>query len=374
MLHSVPIAADQAEAARLSALDVYDILDTPAEAGFDDIVLIAAQICGTPMALISMVDDRRQWFKAAVGIDATETPREIAFCAHAIAQRDTFIVPDATQDQRFAANPLVTGDTALRFYAGAPLVTPEGFALGTLCVLDNEPRTLTTDQLSALQALARQVMARLELRRALARHEADERHRMLLIDELRHRSRNTLAIVQGIVAQSLRGIDGAQAARETIVERLVAMADAHDLLGRADWAAAPIGDVVASAVRAVAGLTGRIAISGPDFLMTPRAALSLSMALHELTTNATKYGALSNESGTLAIEWRAQPDGTFNLTWHEAGGPPVAAPDRIGFGTRLITSILPRELGGAAVVEHDATGLRWTLATTLDRIGVAAAG
>lgn len=364
---------DEAEAARLSTLNVYDILDTPAEAGFDDIVLIASQICGTPIALISMVDDRRQWFKAAVGIDVTETPREIAFCSHAIAQCDTFIVPDATQDQRFAENPLVTGNNALRFYAGAPLVTPDGFALGTLCVLDNKPRTLTADQLSALQALARQVMARLELRRALARHQVDERHRMMLIDELRHRSRNTLAIVQGIVAQSLRGIDGTQAARVTIVERLVAMADAHDLLGRADWAAAPIADVVGSAVRAVAGLTGRVSISGPDFLLTPRAALSLSMALHELTTNATKYGALSNESGTLAIDWRCEPAGIVKLTWHEAGGPPVAAPDRVGFGTRLITNILPRELGGSAVIDHDAAGLRWILTTTLDRISVAAA-
>ena len=161
-------AATEREAARLAALGRYHVLDTEAEPPFDDIVKIAAQICGVPMALISLVDERRQWFKAAFGLGVSETPREIAFCAHAIQQQDVMWVEDATRDPRFADNPLVTGDPNLRFYAGAPLYTPDGYAIGTLCVLDSAPRVLSENQREALQALGRQVMSQLELRQALA--------------------------------------------------------------------------------------------------------------------------------------------------------------------------------------------------------------
>ena len=161
-------AATEREAARLAALGRYHVLDTEAEPPFDDIVRIAAQICGVPMALISLVDERRQWFKAAFGLGVSETPREIAFCAHAIQQQDVMLVEDAARDPRFADNPLVTGDPNLRFYAGAPLYTPDGYAIGTLCVLDSAPRVLSENQREALQALGRQVMSQLELRQALA--------------------------------------------------------------------------------------------------------------------------------------------------------------------------------------------------------------
>ena len=170
------------EAARLKALEGYGILDTAPEAEFDDTVSIAAEICGVPMALISLVDDSRQWFKAALGIAVTETSREIAFCAHAIQQDDVMIVEDATRDARFAANPLVTGEPNLRFYAGAQLVTPDGFALGTLCVLDSKARSLSPTQVIALRALARQVITQLELRRALALQRAQEERNRLILD------------------------------------------------------------------------------------------------------------------------------------------------------------------------------------------------
>ena len=158
------------------------MLDTAPEAEFNDMVAIAAEICGVPMALISLIDDRRQWFKAALGIPVSETPREIAFCAHAILEDDVMVVEDATRDPRFAANPLVTGDLNLRFYAGAPLVTPDGLALGTLCVLDSKARTLSKTQLTALRALARQVITQLELRKALAVQRAQEERNRLILD------------------------------------------------------------------------------------------------------------------------------------------------------------------------------------------------
>jgi two-component system, NtrC family, sensor kinase len=143
---------------------------------FDELANLAALICGAPVALISLVDENRQWFKAKVGVSLRETGRDISLCAHAILQKDLFIVPDATLDDRFKSNPLVTASPKIRFYAGAPLISPDGHALGTLCVLDKVPRELTEDQKSALRILARHVMTQLELRRhalELARTRSD---------------------------------------------------------------------------------------------------------------------------------------------------------------------------------------------------------
>ena len=164
------------EEARLEALRDLEILDTPPEPEFDDLALIASQICGTPISAISLIDHHRQWFKASVGFQTRETSRDLAFCAHAILQRGLFIVPDAMEDPRFSTNPLVTTDPKIRFYAGAPLRTADGHALGTICVLDRTPRQLTEEQENALRALSHQVETQLELRRRLLhdRKEADE--------------------------------------------------------------------------------------------------------------------------------------------------------------------------------------------------------
>lgn len=159
------------EAARLDALRSYRILDTPPETSYDDITQLASEICAAPIALVSLVDSDRQWFKSKRGLEVSETSRDVAFCAHAILQPDLLIVADAREDQRFASNPLVIAEPHIRFYAGAPLVTSQGEALGTVCVLDRVPRTLTEAQQSSLRALARQVMAQLELRRHVAAQE-----------------------------------------------------------------------------------------------------------------------------------------------------------------------------------------------------------
>ncbi len=153
------------EKKRLKVLWQYDVLDTVPEEVFDDLTELAANICGAPMALISLVDEKRQWFKSKVGTNLNETEREISFCTHAIRQSGLFIVSDATKDPRFANNPLVTGEAGVRFYAGAPLLTPDGYALGTLCVLDKVPRELSAAQQRALTILARHVVSQLELRR-----------------------------------------------------------------------------------------------------------------------------------------------------------------------------------------------------------------
>ena len=180
------------ESVRLAALGRYRILDTEPERNFDDLALLASHICETPIALITLVDADRQWFKSRVGVSTAETTRAISFCTHAIEQHDVMIVPDATQDARFRDNPQVTGDPKIRFYAGAPLITPDGHALGTLCVVDRVPRTLTPEQLEALDALRHQVEALLELRRnlaelqtALAERDSAEAEQTRLIEHLR---------------------------------------------------------------------------------------------------------------------------------------------------------------------------------------------
>lgn len=169
------------EVDRLAVLSSYEVLDTSPELAFDDLVKLAAQICETPIALISLVDDSRQWFKAKVGLDAEETPRDIAFCSHAILQpEELLVVQDTLADVRFADNPLVTGAPGIRFYAGAPLVTPEGHALGTLCVIDRVPRDFAEVQRRALRALSNYVVAQLVLRRQARqlRAEMEERQRV----------------------------------------------------------------------------------------------------------------------------------------------------------------------------------------------------
>lgn len=155
------------ESERLRSLRAYKILDTKPEEHFDELTRLAALICGVPISLISLIDADRQWFKSKFGLDVQETPRAQAFCTHAIMQPDLFVVPDATKDARFADNPLVTGDLNIRFYAGEPLAARDGHVLGTLCVIDHVPHTLTDAQKEALKIVGRLVIANFELRRDL---------------------------------------------------------------------------------------------------------------------------------------------------------------------------------------------------------------
>jgi two-component sensor histidine kinase len=497
----IPAAVTNAQ--RLAVLHSYEMLDTGPEPELDDIVMLARQICGTPIALINLVDAERQWFKAVSGLEICETPIEHSVCAHALTVPETLNIPDLTCDPRTRHNPHVTGAPYLRFYAGAPLIAAEGVAIGTVCVIDTAPRPggLRPDQLAALEALARQVMSQFELRRDLVRayeqkrdqaaaiatpnrdieledryytlfnsldvgfcvielafdaqgtpidytfvevnaafeyqtglqnavgkrmrelapqHEqywfdiygkvaltgqpvrfeqraeqlgdrwyevhafriglaeqhqvailfndvsvrrSTEQQLQLVNSELGHRINNAMALVQAMAMQTLRGVKDRDAV-EAFERRLDALSRAHKILQQQSWASADMGAVISGVLAAHADKT-RVMLDGPDIALDPKAALSLSMLLHELATNAVKYGALGSGNGEVAVSWTIE-DAMLVFNWTETGGPAVETPSRKGLGSRLI------DLGiagsGGVTKSYDASGFRATFRAPLTKV------
>jgi GAF domain-containing protein len=178
---------------RLAALRSYEILDTPRESEFDELVQLAAEICEAPISVVNLIEDRRQWFKAEVGLGIRETPLDVSICRHVLLQPGITMISDLRNDPRMCANPLVTADSGLRFYAGCLLETPDGHGIGTLCVLDRSPRVLTSRQQSALKTLANQVMAQLELRRSLRQKTRLLEQQEMLLKEVNHRTKSTFS-------------------------------------------------------------------------------------------------------------------------------------------------------------------------------------
>ena len=351
------------EQERLTALRSYGILDTPREADFDDVVKILADVCDVPFSTITLIDHDRQWHKAAFGIgDLRETPRDVSFCGHTILHEgDMLVVPDVTKDQRFADNPFVTGDPNLRFYAGAVLRTEEGLPLGTVCVVDYKPRQLDPRQLNILHLMARQVMAQITLRREVAERRLSEQRQQLLIAELHHRVKNTLATVQSVIQMSLRAARDLDSFRDNIIPRITSLANTHTLLNEQHWGAVFFRDLIAAELSPYER-AGQLTIDGPDFTLPAQTAVTFGMVIHELSTNASKYGALSREGGKLSVAWTATAAGNdlkIDLHWNESGGPPVTPPESNGFGTTLLRRIIEMQMDGKAEFDFKPEGLQF---------------
>lgn len=629
---------DWKEEDRLGELRRLNILDSPREESFDEIVQAAAHALHMPLAAISLIDADRQWFKATVGLEISETSRDISFCTHTIEEEGVMVVPDATRDARFAENPLVADDPSLRFYAGAVIRGEAGLPLGTLCVIDTavHPEGLDAEQRELLQTLADLASDQLRLRSLVADYAAraaqatsvieatrnredrleralgsgsvgwweweikddlvygsadlardfaldpavarngapiavffanvhpldrtyliaavdeavetgqpfreeyrilhpggkvvwilargrcfrdaqgkpdrfpgivmdvtqrketerrlresdlgrelamsaahlgawdhdllrgtrrydkrclqllgitegesadigstygimhpDDRarvaqaqrmavspdrtgpfrevfrvidratgetrwisavgrsefhdgictrfigvmgdvteertadeHRRMLADEMNHRVKNMLAVVGSIVDASIRGAEDMPTARRTVSERLASFGKAHDVLTAESWVSADIGMLIRGACDGLGIAPVRLDIAGPPTRLSPKQALQLSLALHELGTNAIKYGALSNDIGRIRIAWEVpltDPD-HFLLGWAERGGPPVAPPTRKGFGTRLIEVATAAEFRGTSKLDYRPSGLCWTLTVSLEQL------
>ncbi len=226
-----PLPAD--ESLRLAALDECALLDTGADASFDDLARLASLICGVPIALISLVDRDRQWFKSRIGIDASETPREVAFCAHAILEPGVMVVSDALSDERFHDNPLVTDEPNVRFYAGAPLEIEQGLRIGTLCVIDHVPRELNDAQRDGLAAIARQVVAQINLRKKVAALEEAKARQSLFEQQLQRFNAEMKALVSLRTTELQTERDRAELYFD-VAGSMMVVADVHGTIERAN--------------------------------------------------------------------------------------------------------------------------------------------
>lgn len=352
---STPIPEN--EASRLKTLLGYEILDTPPEDAFDDLVRLASIVCGTPIALVSLVDATRQWFKARVGLDVQYTPRDQAFCAHAIYGDDILIVPDATKDDRFASNPLVTGEPGIRFYAGMPLIAPDGQALGTICAVDRVPRKLAGEQLEALRCISRQVVSQLELRRTRAKLTSALTEKVVLLNEINHRVKNNLQIVHSIIdLQSQRVSDpvAAEVLREAKL-RVRSMALIHETLyvsnnlAMVDFANF-LHVLTRDLHRAYAAEKTKVVITTcADGIVLPvNIAIPCGLVVNELVTNAFKYAFVGRKHGTIRVSMAINgPTGRLSVS---DDGPGIEQagelPETPSLGTTLVR-LLADQLKGS---------------------------
>lgn len=341
------------ERERIEALHATGLLDSETEERFDRLTRIAASALNADIALISLVDIERQWFKSRVGLDTDQTDRNYSFCQHAIANDDFFIVDDAQSDVRFENNPLVTEDPGIRFYAGAPLRDKSGQILGTLCVIDKSPRhDFSFADRELLEDLAQSVMTEIEA--GEARQERDEL--ALINQELSHRMGNMYAHVSALI--SLIGKD--EGDKDELVSKL---RDKISILGRSQSFIKSTGleglnfvqlfEQVMEPYSIKADATRINVHSGTEALLSEKGIFILSLTLSELATNAIKHGGLRSAKGRLNISFSSEND-RFTLVWREETPGLVTQEAKPGFGSRLLGNIVPRYVSGQA--QHNVSG------------------
>lgn len=334
------------QAERLDALYRYEILDTPREPAFDEITELVARLCEAPIAVINLIDRDRQWFKSEVGLGVRETPLDTSLCSHVILEDEFVEIPDTLADPRMRDNPLCTGDTRLRFYAGALLTTREGLPIGTLCVLDHVPRRLSELQRDALRIVAQRVMRELELRLAVRRHQ-------VLHQEMDHRVKNSLQSVASFVRlHRLRLDDGPEKTALDLVERRIgAVALLHQELSNA---AADEKIALDRYIEKLAQLFQASAPAGVEVVadfesvnVSSEFATAVAAIANELTTNSFKYAFPEGRGGEVHMSGVVDGDGALILTFRDDGiGPAEAGADSEGGLGRRIIEASAAQIGG----------------------------
>lgn len=342
------------EEVRLALLRGYNILDTAPEEGFDEITKLAAEICNVPIAMISLVDKDRQWFKAKVGIDAAGGEIENSICAHAITSQDYLEIPDTTADPRTSDNAFVTGDDAIRFYAGALLEDGKNLPLGTLCVLDQKPHVLNDFQRRALQVLANQAMRQIELRKALADAE-------ILRKEVDHRVKNSLQSLEALIRLQARSekTPEARSALDAVQGRLATISRLHEALYLTDSGSsidisAFLSKVIRSTQEQMPDVV-TVSVQIEQCELSSRSASSVGMIVNEAMTNAAKYAYEGRKRGSFAVTGQ-NIDGLYHLRCIDDGpGLPKGHRSGTGLGMRILMAAA-EQLGGELQTPNRDTG------------------
>jgi two-component sensor histidine kinase len=355
---------------RLLALHQTALLDSAPEPRFDRLTRLASNALGTEIALVSLVDQDRQWFKSRNGLEVSETPIEHAFCSHAIKSEEVMVIHNASEDPRFSQNPLVTGDPNIAFYAGAPLITKDGYALGTLCVIDSKPRPeFSNEDKMILSDIAASVMTEIE---ANAQNQIIE-DLNVVNEELQHRMGNMYAHVSSLISLMARSGGDQKDFVRRLRERITTLAQTQALIASQRYQSAPLSAIFETTLAPF--LTplnqNRVRlITQEDLHVSARGAFTLTLMLNELATNALKHGALKDENGQVDFSWLKDDEDMIKFEWRErAALKGMKAPNHKGFGTQILARIVPLDFQGYAEHEILPEGLLYQVSARSDRVG-----
>ncbi|UEM23122.1 GAF domain-containing protein [Skermanella mucosa] len=357
-----PVPLDEPQ--RLIALHRYDLLDTPPERAFDHITRLAASVLGTPISLITLIDETRQWFKSRHGLDAPWTRREVAFCSYTILDTEPLVVPDATADDRFAANPLVTGDPNIRFYAGAPLVTPEGHVLGTLCVIDRSPRPEFSDeQRRLLRDFADLVMTEIEarsanraLRHMIREHQDTERQlqrflaeKETLLREVYHRVKNNLQVVDTLLALQIRHTPLDAGNLRDLRYRVYCLGLVHQkLMQSKDLETINLREFLRDLAQALvtyhatskSDLPLDVTVEPVDATIKIDVAIPLGLLVTELASNAYRHASPPDQHGIIDVSLTITGGGRAYLIVADNGAAVLNTPSPSAIGQQIIAALV----------------------------------
>lgn len=347
---------------RLQTLRAYGVLDTERECDFDQIVDLAARVCGAPISVINLIDESRQWFKAETGLGVRETPLENSICAHAILEHEFVEIPDTRADPRMADNPLCTDEPGLRFYAGALLKAENGMPLGTLCVLDHQPRALNDLQRDTLRVLARQVMNQLDLRRTL-------RMQTMLRKEVDHRVKNSLMTVAALTRMQARLVrdDVTKQALAAVHSRIETVAALHQELSNSETGdRIDLGRYLRGVINLIDGhRPAHVTVDvecGDGVDVTSARASNIGAIVNEFVTNSFKHGFRDGRQGSVSVTCKQDESGNMVLACKDDGAGFDPGPADDGGSSSSSTSL------GLKIIQASAASLGGAVEVmTLDR-------